>query len=638
MTLYKKITLMIVMITTWMLATIMTINYNTSKKYMEDELYKSTVNSLLAISNKLTQNKVEKSYIQSVIDSEFDSGYYQTIEFVSNDNNWTYKQSYKDEYEDIPQWFVQFMNIKPKMISKDIFVDWYMVGELSLQVELSTLYQTLYKTFIQLIFIFIFIFILSSLVFGILLKIILRPLIDIQKQADAIAHHKYIIQKNIPKTVELRDVVLSMNTMVQKIEFMFTSVNNQLREQKTSTYTDSLTKLKSREYLIDKLPEYLKLDAEVSMGVNIMISISGMIEINKHVGRKKADQLYIEIADLFRDEMKEFNDIIIARMNGTEFDIFLPNYSIDTIKEKIISIKTRANQIMENYDTNSSVLYLSLGVCEYSHTQTINELLSLTDHALQKAKNNYSHIYYQTLTSKFQLKGKDQWRKIFNQSLEKESFSFIVCDVINTQTLTHYHSIINIVMETQEKKYMYEEFMPFAIELGFSSKIYTQIISKILIDKEDELASTNVLRLPYDYLYTKSSYENIKKLCLLFSYNNQHSLTLEISDKFIRKNPILVEAYKSLLDTHNISLGIFEFIGEGENFDYLRKLNPDYIKMNASFLLLRTPQELLSLQTLMKTLNIIPIATEVEDENTSNSLKARDIYTMQGAHIGLAHH
>ncbi len=638
MTLYKQITLMIVIIIILMLATIMTINYNTSKKYMEDELYKSTVNSLLAISNRLAQNGVEKNYIQGIIDSEFDSGYYQTIEFVSNDNNWTYKQSYKDKYEDIPKWFIDFADIEQKMISKDIFWNWYMVGKLSLQVELSTLYKTLYETFIQLMYIFLVIIILSSLIFGILLKIILRPLIDIQKQADAISHHEYIIQKNIPKTAELRDVVLSMNTMVQKIEFMFNSVNNQLSQQKINSYTDNLTKLKTREYLIDRLPEYLKLDAEVSSGVNIMISISGMIETNKKIGRKKADTLYITIADIFTDEMKNFNDIIIARMNGTEFNIFIPNYSIDTIKEQIVSIKKRANDSMKSYNTNASTLYLSLGVCEYNHTQTINELLSLTDNALQKAKNNYCHIYYQTLTNNFEIQGKDKWRELFKQSLENESFSFVTNDVINTKTDQQYHSVINIVMETTEKKYVYEEFMPLAIEFGLSSKIYTQVISKILSNKDEELASNNILRLPYEYLYSKSSYKNIKKLCLLFSSKTQHSLTLEISDKFIRKNPILIEAYKGLLHTHNISLGIFEFIGEGENYQYLRKLDPDYIKMNTSFLLSRTPEELLSLQTLMKTLNIVPIATEVEDESTINTLKTLEIYTMQGSHVDLAHH
>ena len=95
----------------------------------------------------------------------------------------------------------------------------------------------------------------------------------------------------------------------------------------------------------------------------------------------------------------------------------------------------------------------------------------------------------------------------------------------------------------------------------------------------------------------------------------------------------MIDAYQRLLHANNISIGVFEFIGEGVNYEYLRRLNPDYIKMNASFLLSRTPQEFLSLQTLMKTLNITPIATEVEEESISNRLQALGIYTMQGSYI-----
>jgi len=633
MTLYKQIILMIFIIITLILAIVMSINYTASKKYMEDELYKSTVNSLLAISNRIAQSKGEKTYIQGIIDSEFDSGYYQNIQFVSNNHNWSYQQSYRDAQDSVPKWFIKFANVKEKMLDKEVFLGWSMIGKLSLQLELSTLYETLYQTFVKFFYLFIIFTLLSSLLFTFVLKIILRPLKDIQRQADAIAHHEYIILENIPQTVELREVVLSMNTMVQKIKFMFESVNRQLCEQKVASYTDSLTQLKSREYLVDKLPEYLKLDAPIHLGVNIIISIHGMIETNKKVGRRRADQFYVEIAKIFKETTRICEETIIARMNGTEFNIFMPNYPIESVKDMILIIKRSATTIIQEYGMPSNILYLSFGVCEYSHTQTPNELLTLTDYALQKAKNNYSHIYYQTFTNQINMKGKDQWRELLNKSLQQKYFSFMVSNVVDMQTKKHYHSFLNIVIQKSQKRYNYEEFMPLAIEFGLSSKIYSQIISKILIDKEAELDAINVLQLPYDYLYTKSSYENIKKLCIEFSSTQQYSLTLEISDKFIRDNPILIDAYQRLLQAHNISIGVFEFIGEGVNYEYLRKLNPDYIKMNASFLLSRTPQEFLSLQTLMKTLNITPIATEVEEESISNRLQALGIYTMQGSYI-----
>lgn len=629
MRLHKQITLVILSITTLLLLAVLTINYKTSKNYMLDQLYKSTQNSLLAISNKLSKSEGERVYIESVIDSEFDSGYYYTIQFVANDNNWSYEQFYKNPYADIPQWFVEFADVEQRIFSKDIFVEWSMIGKLSLKLELSTLYKTLYKTFIELIILFLVFILLSFIIATVTLKMLLQPLLDVQKQADAITRNEYIIQTNIPKTLELKNLVLSINTMVQKIQYMFESINNELREQKSDIYTDSVTQLKSREYLLDKLPEYLKCDAERVDGTNMIISIHGMTETNKQLGRRETDQLYIDIADIFRDETNEFEETIIARMNGTEFDIFMPDCSIDMAKKKVSTMQERVKDIIEKYAIESEVSYLSFGVCEYNHAQTIDELLAVTDQALQKAKNNYSHTDYQKCTNKYAIKGKDQWREVFKQALQNHSFSLVMNDVRNIYSEEIVHSTLNIVMNTNERRYSYEEFMPLAIELGLSSNIYTQIIQTNLINKRTRLQSKNTLRLPYDYLSAESSYEIIQELCSHFDSNKQRMLTLEISDKFIRHNPILLKTYKELLYSHNISVGIFEFIGEGEDYEYLRKLNPDYIKMSASFLLSRTQQELHSLQTLMKTLNIMPIATEVKDDTMIQNLKRIGVYTMQ---------
>jgi len=638
MTLFKQMAITISLIITLLLSSVMVINYKESQKYIEDELYKNTVNSLSVLSNKLSQNGGEKAYIQSIIDSEFDSGYYKSIMYSSNDGNWTYGQEYGDLFKGVPNWFMYFVNATPQVLSRDVSSGWNILGKIYMQADPSTLYMALYKIFTDLVYLFIISIILSIIIFSIAIKIILKPLIEMQKQADAIAHNEFIIQKSIPKTVEFRDVVLAMNSMVKKVKFMFDNANRQLAEQKKQDYTDSVTKLKSREYLIDKLPHYLKPDAEKSGGINIIISFSGIIEANKKLGRREVDKLYMDISNIFRDATKEFDDTIIARMNGTEFDIFIPHCSIDNVLDKIQWIQIRSIETIKGYGLDKNDTYLSFGIYEYQHTQTIGELFSMADNTLQKAKSYPSHIYYQEFDNSQEIKGKDKWRELLNKSIEEASFSFITNDVIDTKTNEQLDSVLNIVMNTQDKQYIHEEFMPIAIELGLSAKIYSQAISILSKNKEINFSALiNTLRLPSDYLTSKSAYGEIKQLCMKFSSEEKQTLVLEISDKFIVKNPVLVKIYKELLDKHNIAIGIFEFIGESENYMYLQEINPDYIKTDASFLLSQTPQELLALETLTKTLDISLIATGVTDEKTAKKLRSIDIYKMQGSYMSLSH-
>jgi len=638
MTLLKQIIIVTLLVMALLLSSVMIIIYIESKQYIEKELYKNTVNSLSVVSNKLSESEGEKAYIQSVINSEFDSGYYKSLAFQSYDGNWTYTQEYNDSCKDIPSWFLNFTNITPQVLSKEVSSGWNIFGKIYLEADSSALYITLYKTFIDLIYLFIIFSILSMLAIHIILKIILKPLANIEEQALAIIYDQFIIQKNIPKTLEFRDVVLAMNSMVKKIKFILDNLSKELEELKKEDYIDAGTKLKSRKYLLSKLPEYLKLDAQKTGGVNIIIKLDRVIDANKKLGRAEVDKLYMDIITLFKEATKEFEDIIIARINETEFDIFIPSCSIDQVTDNIQWIKKESIKIIKGYDLDQYQVYLSFGICEYNHNQNISELLAGADNALQKAKNNSSHIYYQKLDSKTETKGKEKWRKIINKSIEEKAFSFNTFDAIDTKTNKYVHSVLNIVMNTEEKTYSYEEFMPIAIELGLSPKIYSQALSMLVGSSEIKFSPlVNTLRLPDDYLDSKSSYETLKQLCIEFSSQEKHTLTVEISDKFIRENPLFIEIYNEIFKKYNIHIGIFEFIAESDHYDYLQDIHPDYIKIDAYFLLSETFQELTTLRIFAKTLDISLIATGVTEEITVKNLQEIGISIMQGSYISQAH-
>lgn len=634
MTLRKQITLINIIFITLLLSLVMTINYFESKKFVEDELYASTINNLSTISQKLSETQGDRAEIESIIDSVFDSGDYKSIRFSSDDDNWTYAQEYKNNLDNIPNWFVNIAHIEPQLLSKELSSGWNIFGKIQLEADLKRSYTTLYEIFKYLIYLLIIFSILTIITIHFILKTVLKPLINIEKQAIAIMHNEFTIQKDIPKTIEFRDVVLAMNSMVKKVKFVFENTSKELAEIKRQEYIDSVSKLRTRTYLLNKLPEYLKLDAERVEGINVLISLNGAAEANMVLGREEMDRLYLKFATLFRSATKEFDHAIIARINGTEFDIFIPNCSIDEIPDKIEWIKDESISIIKGYDLDLDIIYLSFGICEYEHTQNITELLSIADNTLQKAKISPLHVYYQKLNKKIESKGKEQWRILINHSIEKRAFSFTSYDVMDTKTNKLVQSTLSIAMHEGDKSYSYDEFMPIAIELGLSSKIYDLALSLLAMDKSIKFSShNNTLRIPSDYLNLKSSYETLKRICIEYSSQEKHTLTLEITDKYIRKNIIFLEIYNEMFKKHNIPMGIFEFIAEGENYEYIQDIHPDYIKIDANILLSQTFQELRPLKVLAETLGISIIATGVKDETIAKSLKDIDIYIMESNYI-----
>lgn len=83
-----------------------------------------------------------------------------------------------------------------------------------------------------------------AVLFGLVLVVlhyILRPLKAVQKQAEAISNKQYLIQTQMPWTLELRDVVSAMNLMSAKIRDIFSEQEASLERIRNAAYTDSTT-------------------------------------------------------------------------------------------------------------------------------------------------------------------------------------------------------------------------------------------------------------------------------------------------------------------------------------------------------------------------------------------------------------
>ena len=319
MSLFKQMALAISFIIIVLVGTIMTLNYQSSKRDMIESLYETTVNNISSITSQLSEAGNNPVLITSIIDAEFGSGYFKKITFTSNDASFTYTQVDNDPIEGVPLWFINLADITLKSVTSDVSSGWAMIGVISIDGDTGIVYKALYKMSTQLLYIFILSVVASLLILSIMLGFILRPLKGVQKQAEAVARNEFIIQEDIPYTKEFRDVVLGMNRMVTKTKAMFDKGNEELKLQKEREYTDDTTKLKNRKYLIDKLPEFLKVDASSKGGVSVMVSLSGIIEANEKIGHKEVDMLFNEIADIFRITLQGYDEAIIARINGTEF-------------------------------------------------------------------------------------------------------------------------------------------------------------------------------------------------------------------------------------------------------------------------------------------------------------------------------
>ena len=632
MTLFKQIALILSVLLLTILTTVLTLNFQSANTSVQDRLYEDAKNTASSLSLSLGSANGDISMMSTMINANFDSGTYSFISLIDVDNELLYERKAESEQFDVPEWFLAITTIKAPVASANVSAGWSQVGILNVQSDVAYAYKHLYSILKGLLISFSIIAIVGLIALNLLLAAILKPLKGVQKQAEAVIRNEFIIQEKIPYTKEFKDVVLGMNNMVSKVKAMFDKGNRELQRQKELEYIDQTTKLRNRKYLIDKLPEYLKVDAASKGGINMMIAMSGVIEANEALGHRKVDELFNDIADIFREETDGFEDVVIARMNGTEFSILIPNCQSMHGLMMAETMLINSTFLIKKYELNNSETFLSIGLYEYNHTQTISEVLSHSDNALAQAKFKDWNIHLGKAGDTVEVMGKDAWRTILLDVIKRNNFKFVSWSVVNAKTRKIIHNVLSLNIKVDEETtYYFGQFMAPANQVGLSDNIYENILDMMFKTPDSALENeTYSLRLPYEYLMHSGTYDRMKALFSIYALTLPFRLIIEIPDKLASQNSELVQDYKRLFERYQIEMGIFEFIGESKDYQYLQDLRPIYIKGEPSYFITQNEQTLSALRLITDSLGISLIATGVMGLETLEELEAKEIYIVQG--------
>ncbi len=632
MTLFKQMALALSLMIITILGSVMVINYKTAKEDMLESLYQTTVNNISALTNKIAETGGEPVMITSVIDSEFDSGYYKRIEFISNDASFSYKQEDYEPLESVPAWFVNFANINLKPVTADVTAGWSIIGKVTIEADTAIVYEALYQTFTKLLYLFIVFATISLAALSIMLHFILKPLKRIQHQAEAILNNEFVIETEEPYTTEFREVSHAMNAMVKKVEEIFNKANEAAQRNRELLYNDPVTKLFNRRYLMLKLPELIDLETKNEGGSVMLVALSGAEILNKQLGRKEADNFFCKLANIFKEECKNVEEHIIARVNGTEFTLMLPDCESFLSESISRTIFEDFLELVSEYDITTKEVYINIGIYRYRPNVTVHDLLTRADDALTKAKaDERKHIYVYEENSHNALP-KEEWRTILEESIEKNYFSLKFWPTMDMQTKKINHKVMTFTIDGKEKKHFYYgDFIAPAINLGLVGKMYLVALKNLLTTKHTELNNTICsIRLSNEFLKDSKAFDELSTLFYLYAKKLNFKLCFEVSDSFASHNTATVKGFVDLFKKYGFGFGINAFTGDSNDFNYLKELNPEFMKADVTFLLDQTQESMNALVVVTKSLGIEIIATFVKDQEELTALQKLHIHKIQG--------
>lgn len=619
MTLFKQIMIGAVVFILIILAIVGVINYSTTNAFINDQLNvnaKHTATSLgLAIA---TQDEINKDSVELMINSIFDSGYYKSIKFIDANGDVLYEKYQDDNYFEVSDWFVKLIDITPPYSSFDV-IKWNKVGTVYVQISPAFAYSQLYATLKGLFINLFIICIVSMFVIYFALKTILTPLNKVREQTEAILEHQFIIQNKLPFTLEIKKMVMAMNSMVGKVKDIFDKESETLDKYNELLYKDEKTKLLNRRYFVNKFNELANIE-ECSSGYCFLLSIKETYNLKKILGFNKSLEFLQKIAELLKSNNQVFDNECVFSLNENDFVIL--GKKTQEFENSCNGILKELENLFKEYDVDTNNFSITASISTYENKK-INEILSELDLLLIKNKNNFS--LNKADNNANLVLGKEQYRDFINNAISNDEFCFAMQDVLNGDEVYHSELYLRLKYNGELKNASY--FMPMVNELNLGKKLDLYVLNKAFNTNFSKDISINIS----NEVIKEENYGELEKI---FKTKHDNNIYLELPmNKELDLRSLL--AFSKFIKPYNIILGLDHFALNKENLNILNELNVNYIKIQSNLLLdlledANTSRAKDSLDIILNSKGVSIIVTGIENEETLKKVKELNINLVQG--------
>lgn len=630
MTLYRQIAILVTIIFVILFITIITVSFNVIKDSVQKELYENAQNNVSTLSLSISNTSISESNIQTMINATFDNGNYERITFKNLDGETKYQIDQENIIQDgVPLWFKNIVEIQIPVAKATLSSNWRIIGLLEIINDKNSAYLQLYKVMTNISLYLSISCIIFLITLYYVFHIILKPLLNIQKQASAVMNNEFIIQKELPKTKEFRTVIKSINSMIKKFESIFQTANETLSKNKELLYTDSVMNIPNRKYFVLKANEYLEEDSEKNIGTAIIISIIRADLLNQLIGYINTDKFMYELAQYIKIVTKDFEEVLVCRLNGTEIIIMLPTIKADNISFVPKEIFSYTDMKLEAFGLkNRNDLGVYIGISEYKELKKMSELFSLVDYSLVQAKLLSSKVYY-TVENKEIAIGKDNWRENILKGLNDDKFEIIYREVKDFITKEKLHNSVSFILKVDSQIYSYGEFIAPVVDLGLLGDVYLYVIKKVLLSNDCEFGTTTTIQLSSNFLNSVDTYQKLKYLFEELKNQVKGKIIFEISETLINNHYETILLFIKLFKEYGFSFAINNFIADSEDYQYLKELRPSFVKAEKQYLL-DMEQNINVLKIILESLNIKLIATGVNNLEELNQLEQKQITIISG--------
>ncbi|MCG7598932.1 EAL domain-containing protein [Halomonas sp. McH1-25] len=489
MSLIKQIWLTILVLLLLALGGSLFIGTMNSKQYIEQELRIKNADNANALALSLSQLDKDPVTVELLVAAQFDTGHYRRIELVSPEGEVLERRVSDAPASDAPGWFVELIDFDIPAGTAVVQDGWKQFATVTLETHHGYAYRALWRSVVDLLIWFAVAALVSAALAWWIVRAIQRPLQTVVAQARDIGQRRFTTTE-VPRTRELREVVLAMNQLSNVVRLMLAEETRKLDKLRRRLQQDEVTGVAKRDALMHRLDAMLTSDGQRSAGHLAMVRVANLTVLNERLGYAATNQFLNDLAGFLRELAENYDEGFVGRLNGTDFGLILPGCSDpDALIEAIKS------QLYTQPDVERSGIELPVSLVAYAQGDKRGELLSVLDGALSKAETRGGKaIEVATTDAKRQpYRTHDEWRQALTQALSTDGVYLAHYPVLDSDgQLLHHECPARLKLKDAWQSA--GVFLPWASRIGMSRDIDLAVVDTALrtIAQDDKPLGINL--------------------------------------------------------------------------------------------------------------------------------------------------
>lgn len=524
--------------------------------------------------------------METIINALFDRGYYRIIELRDRDGKLLIERRADLTVENIPAWFIRLVPLSAPQATSLVMHGWRQAGAVSVESHPGYAYQALWRAALNTALWFTLTGAIISLLGSVSLRVLLKPLRRVEEQAMALCERQFHIQEQLPRTRELRRVVIAMNRMTNRIRDLFheqAAIADNLRQL---TYQDPLTATGNRRYLEAQIKAKLEDRDTAVKGFFLLFQIQNLLAINQAYGYQEGDRIIKETATIIQHSCHELPEAMLARLGGGDFALLLPNIDKQTTKRITDAILEDLCQRTAPKTSSATNAMVCSGGVFYEQAASLGQLLTRADKALSTARNTCDHKKVALLPlvddEEKVWVGKAKFMGSLDTIIADRSIIFYSQSTVSLQDLgkTLHHEILTRVIDATGRHVSMGMFIPMAERLGLMPALDKMIIEKLLEQPLQQFSPHRIAINLSPLSLADSDFVTWIHQQLEHCAQAGLQLNFEFPEFRMIRYGNRIKEFSEGIKKQGHAVGVDHF-GQGlMPFGYLKSLLPDYVKID----------------------------------------------------------